>query len=125
MAFEHHNTLLHRHVDLIADRYKAPRQMFVVAHHEPHGDHEVVDVGEDEGAAGGVGGLLLQEMNRLLAPVAAGVQMVGGVVAVVEAISVTLFSPRVSKDLDSDFDLWGEGMKRVSVWRNEDLRERR
>lgn len=43
---------------------------------------------EDEGAAVGVDFLVLEEVQRVVAPVAAGVQVMGGVVAVIEAVAV-------------------------------------
>lgn len=45
---------------------------------------------EDEGAAGAVGCFGLEEMDWLVAPVAARVEVVGCVVAVVEAEAVAL-----------------------------------
>lgn len=69
MALEHSDPLLNRHVDLVADGHEAPRQMVVVAHHEPDGDHEVVDVVEDERVLATVDLLTLEEMNGVISPV--------------------------------------------------------
>lgn len=64
--------------------------MLVVFSHKPVRDHEVVDVMEDKGAAGAVEVFLLEEVEGVVAPVAAGVEVVGSMVAVVEAVAVAL-----------------------------------
>lgn len=78
------------HADLVAHRHQTPGQVVVILPHEPDGDHDVVDVVEDEGAAVPVLRLGLHEGERVVAPVAARVEVVGGVPAVVEAVAVTL-----------------------------------
>ena len=67
--------------------------MRVVLCEQAHGEHDVVDVAEDEGALGGVAAAGAQERGGLLAPVAPRVQVVRGVVAVVVAVAVGLFGP--------------------------------
>lgn len=52
--------------------------------------HEVIDVVEYEGSACAVRFLGLEEMDRLLTPMPPRVEMVGCVVAVIEAVTVAL-----------------------------------
>lgn len=69
VALEHSDSLLNRHVNLVADRHKAFRQMLIVAHHEPDSDHEVVDVVEDERVLAAVDLLTLEKMHWVISPV--------------------------------------------------------
>lgn len=62
--------------------------MVIILPHQPIRNLQVIDVMEDEGAAVGVDFLVLEEVQRVVAPVAAGVQVMGGVVAVIEAVAV-------------------------------------
>ena len=64
--------------------------MFIVFAHQPVRNFEVVNVSKDEGAAVNVGVLALDEGEGLVAPVTEGIQMVGGVVPVIEAEAVGL-----------------------------------
>lgn len=80
------------HADLRSNRHQTPGQVVVILPHEPDGDHDVVDVVEDEGPAVLVLFLGLHEGERVVAPVAARVEVVRGVPAVVEAVAVTLES---------------------------------
>lgn len=64
--------------------------MVVVLHEEPNGQHEEVDVVEHQGVFIGVGCFLLEERDRVVTPVAKGVEVVRGVVSVVVAEAVTL-----------------------------------
>lgn len=79
-----------RHADLVAHRHETPRQVVVVLAHQSHCDHDVVDVAEHEGMLGRIPVLLPQEGHRVVAPVAARVQMVRGVIAVIVAEAVAL-----------------------------------
>lgn len=90
LGAQHVCDFLARHVNLVADGHEAVGEVEVVVAHESEGHHVVVDVVEDEGATVAVGGFGLEEVNGLLAPVAAGVEVVGCVVAVVEAETVAL-----------------------------------
>ena len=91
MSLQHGDPLVHGHGDLVgAYRHEAAREALVVLHQEADGDHEVVDVVEDQGALLGVGVLLLEEGLGVVAPVAEGVEVVRGVVPVVEAVAVAL-----------------------------------
>lgn len=90
LRLQHRHSLLVTHTDLRANRHQTPGQVVVILPHEPDGDHDVVDVVEDEGAAVLVLLLGLHEGERVVAPVAARVEVVGGVPAVVEAVAVTL-----------------------------------
>ena len=62
--------------------------MQVVLPQQRESKHQIIDIVEHQRAAVSVGFLGLQEMNGLLAPVSEGVEVVGGVVAVVEAEAV-------------------------------------
>lgn len=64
--------------------------MLIVFSHQPVRDHQVVDIVEDEGTVGAVELFLLKEVDGVVAPVAAGVEVVGSMVAVVEAVTVAL-----------------------------------
>jgi hypothetical protein len=64
--------------------------MHIVLPDEPVGDHEIVDIAEDQRMLGRIAVFLLEKRYRVLAPVTAGIEMVRGVVAVVEAEAVTL-----------------------------------
>lgn len=90
MALEHGDALVHGHVDLLADGHEAAREVLVVAHHEPHRDHEVVDVVEDERVLAAVDALALEEVHWVVSPVAEGIEVVGCVVAVVVTVSIAL-----------------------------------
>lgn len=90
MALEQGCALIQGHGDLVANGHHAPGEGLVVLEHEPRGDHEVVNVVEDEGVLLGVQRLALDECGWVLAPVAEGVEVVGCVVAVVEAVAVAL-----------------------------------
>ena len=87
---QHIGELLLRHSDLIAHGHEAVGEVQVVLLHQFESHHQVVDVVEDEGAAVAVGGFGLEEVHGLVAPVAARVEVVAGVVAVVEAEAVAL-----------------------------------
>ena len=54
--------------------------------------HQIIDVVKHQRPARAIRFFRLQEMHRLLAPVAERVEVVGGVVAVVEAEAVALYS---------------------------------
>lgn len=75
MALQHCDALLHRHVDLIAYGHEAPGQMLVVVHHEPDGDHEIIDVVEDECLLATVDLLAVKEVYGMLSPVPQGVKV--------------------------------------------------
>ena len=66
-------------------------QVGVVLGQQLPGDGDVVDVGKDESAAAGVARACLNQGGGVIAPVAARVQVMAGVVAIVEAVSVALF----------------------------------
>lgn len=65
--------------------------MSVVFYEKSEGDFEVVDVVKDEGVLRAVGELVREEVHGVLAPVATWVEVVRGVVPVVETVSVALF----------------------------------
>ena len=64
--------------------------MFVVFGKQAESNHEVVDIIEHEGVLRGISGFLRKEGDRVITPVAHGVQVVRGVVAIVEAVAVAL-----------------------------------
>ncbi len=76
---------------LIANRHQTPRKMFIVLAHQPVRDFKVVNVSKDEGPAANIGVLALDEGEGLIAPVTEGIQVVSGVVAVIEAEAVGLY----------------------------------
>lgn len=69
VPLQHGSTLLQRHVDLVADGDEALGEVLVVTHHEPDGDHEIVDVVEDERVLSAVGLLVLEKVHGMLPPV--------------------------------------------------------
>lgn len=88
---EHHGALLHGHADLLlADGHHALGQPGIVLAEQRDRHEEVVDVVEDQGAVRGVRVLGLEEGHGVLAPVPHGVEMMRGVVPVVEAVTVAL-----------------------------------
>ena len=62
--------------------------MGVVLAQQRHRHHDVIDVVEDESAAVAVLRLGGDECEGVVAPVAAGVEVVRGVVAVIETVTV-------------------------------------
>lgn len=66
--------------------------MLIVLHQEPDSDHEVVDVVEDQCTLLGVCLLLMEECLRVVPPVAQGVEVVGRMIPIVEAVSVALLT---------------------------------
>lgn len=91
-CLQHRCDLFHAHADLVTDGHQASCQMQVVLAQEPVSDHEIVNVAEDEGLFACVARFLVQKAERVIAPVAARVQVVRGVVAVIEAEAVTLLT---------------------------------
>lgn len=91
VPLQHLSPLLHGHPDLrLADGHHAPGQLHVVLAQQRDRHHEVVDIVEDEGAVGGVRVLGFEEGDGVLAPVPQRVEVVRGVVAVVEAVAIAL-----------------------------------
>jgi hypothetical protein len=64
--------------------------VLVVLHQEPNGDHEIVDVVEDQCPLLGIRLLLVEEGLRMVTPVAERVEVMGGMVPIVKAVTVTL-----------------------------------
>ena len=91
MSPEQRSPLLEGERDLVANGDHAAGEVVVVFHEQADSDHEVVDVVEDQGTLLGVGLLLLQERAGVVAPVPQRVQVVRGVVPVVEAVAVALY----------------------------------
>lgn len=79
-----------RHPDLRAHRHQTAREVVKVLSDAPVRDHQVVDVGEGQRAFSLVARLGLEEGGRVGFPVAPRVEVVRGVVAVVEAVAVAL-----------------------------------
>ena len=88
LAPQHFRHLLPTHPNLLSHRHQRIRQMQVVLPQQRESKHQIIDIVEHQRAAVSVGFLGLQEMDGLLAPVAEGVEVVRGVVAVVEAEAV-------------------------------------
>jgi len=87
---QHGRNLPLAHPDLITHRHQTRRQAHVILPQQRDGHHDVVDILEGQGAAFGVLGFGFDEGEGVVAPVPAGVEVVGGVVAVVEAVAVGL-----------------------------------
>lgn len=64
--------------------------MKIVLAQQIDGNEDIVDIAEDERALLCVPGLLLHERRGVVSPVAAGIQVVRGVVTVVEGEAVAL-----------------------------------
>jgi hypothetical protein len=84
-------SLLHSKVDLLSNGNKAFSQMVVVFEQKPKCYHEKVDVVKDKCALVRIGAFLFQKRNRVIAPVPNGVEMMGCMIAVVEAEPITLY----------------------------------
>ena len=78
------------HADLVPDRYQAGGEMIVVLAQQGDGQHDVVDVAKDEGAAGSISVFGLKEADGMIPPMPARVQVMRRVPAIVETESVTL-----------------------------------
>ena len=87
---QHICPFLNRQLHLLAHRHQTSGQMHVVLGKQGEGDHKVVNVVEDERVLVGVLLLLGEERDRVLTPVAEGVQVVRGVITVIEAVAVAL-----------------------------------
>lgn len=86
---QHLRPLLQRHPHLrLTNGHKTFRKIQIVLLHEFDGQHDVVYVFEDEGALRCVFVFGAEEGGWVVAPVAAGVEVVRCVVAVVEAEAV-------------------------------------
>lgn len=90
LGAQHVRELLLRHADLVAHGHEAVGKVHIVLLHQLKCHHQVVDVVEDKRSAVAVGGLGFDEVHGLIAPVSARVQVVAGVVAVIEAEAVAL-----------------------------------
>jgi hypothetical protein len=75
---------------LLADGNQTFCEMVVVLTHQTVGYLKIVDISEDECSASDVGISALDEGDRLVTPVAERIQMMRGVVAIVEAETVRL-----------------------------------
>jgi hypothetical protein len=64
--------------------------MGVVLAHETDSDHNIINVAKDEGIFLGIAFFNFDKGNGMFAPVAAWIEMMGCMVAVVEAIAITL-----------------------------------
>jgi hypothetical protein len=87
---QHIRQLFLRHLNLLAHRYQAIGEMVIVLHQQSECDLQVVDVVERKCTTGGVLALCLEKRVGMIAPMTAGVEVVRGVVAIVEAITVAL-----------------------------------
>lgn len=92
LRLQHRRNLFQRHVDLIPNRDEAFRQVHVVLAQQTESEHVVVDVVEYQSTTIAICLFRLEEVQRLVTPVATWVEMMGGVVAVVEAEAIALHS---------------------------------
>jgi hypothetical protein len=90
MPLEHLCPLFQCHMDLITQRDEATCEVHVVFPKQSDGDEDEVDVMEDESGFIGVDLLTLEKGIGVLPPVPHRIQMVRGVIAVVEAVAVAL-----------------------------------
>jgi hypothetical protein len=81
---------------MVPEGYHAFGQGLVVSEHEPHSHHEIVNVVEDEGVLRCILLLPFDESDGVLTPMAQRVEMVRGVIAIVEAMAVTLARGRLA-----------------------------
>lgn len=79
----------HRYL-LLPNRHEAFRKRTVVLHKKPCRNHEIINVVENKGLLRGVQLLALDERHGVLAPVSKGVEVVRGMVAIVETVTITL-----------------------------------
>lgn len=80
------------HVDLVANGNQTFGKIVIVLPKQVHSDEDIIDISEDQGILPGIAILLLEESDRMISPMATGVEVVRGVVAIVERESVTLYS---------------------------------
>lgn len=73
VALEQGNAVVHAHIHLVANGHHALGEGGVILHKQPDGDHQVVDIVEDESMLVGVQLLAPQERDGVLAPMTAGV----------------------------------------------------
>ena len=87
---QHLRNLTFLHTNLVPDRHQTLSQLHVILPQQRNRHHDVVDIVENERAVGGVLGFGFREGKGVVAPVPARVEVVRGVVAVVEAVAVGL-----------------------------------
>ena len=85
------------HANLVSDRHKAGGKIHVVLLQELDRHHEPVDVVEDKGSPASICFFRLEKVNWVVSPMPAWVEVVGGVVAVVEADAVALWYTSATK----------------------------
>jgi len=90
LPLQHLHALLHRHLHLLAHRNQATRQVLVVLAQQCDGQHEVVDVVEDQRVLIRVLLLLRQERDGMVTPVAERIEVMRGVIPVVVAVAIAL-----------------------------------
>lgn len=88
---QHRRNLIQIHSDLVAQRNKTFGKIPVVFLQQLHCHHDVVNVAKDQRTFPGVSVLLLNESDWMLSPMAAGVEMMRGVVSVIVTISIALY----------------------------------
>lgn len=90
MSLQHGNSLVHGECNLVSDRDQAFGQSLVVLHQQSNGQHEIINVVEDNGVLVCVCLLRLVERNWVLTPVSKRVEVMRGVVTIVVAEAVAL-----------------------------------
>lgn len=93
---QHVRQLLLGHPQLLPYRHQTPRQFHIVFSQQRDRHHQVVNVVEDEGRASGVLRLGLEESAWVIAPMAQRIQVVRGMVAVIEAVAVALTDSKLA-----------------------------
>lgn len=89
-ALQKLNSPLHGEIRLRSQRHHALGKMLVIFGQQPEGDHEEVNVVKQDCSLFAVGFALLQKGDGMLAPMPKRIEMVRGVIAIVEAEAVAL-----------------------------------
>ena len=78
------------HANLITNRYKMGCDIHVVFAQQLHCHHEPVDIVENQGSPGAVSFFRFEKVDWMISPMPPRVEVVGSVVAIVEADAVAL-----------------------------------
>lgn len=90
LAFQHLHLLCMGHPDLLSNWHQTFRQVVIVVPHQPICDHQVVDVAEYECVLSCVDVFSFEKGCGMIAPVPKWIQVMRGVVAVIETVAVAL-----------------------------------
>ena len=96
LTSQHFHPLPVAHLNLISNRHQTRCQIIVVFPHQPICEHYVVDITEYERVLGRIEVSGFEKGSGVIAPVTERVDMVRGVVAIVETETVALKEDDVS-----------------------------